>query len=397
MFSSRWITIIVIVVLVILAVVYGFIPKPVSVDVIKVSRGSLKVTVEEEGKTRVSDRFVLSAPVAGYMRRIELEVGVPVTKGQKVAELEPLKSQALDPRSRAEAEAAIAAAQAALNSAQENARSSAAEADYAKKKLERSKKLYDEGYISNEMFDQAETQAKQTEANHLAAEAAVKTAGFELEKARAVLLYSAKEEGGDHAGIIPVQSPVSGQVLKIHHESAGVVNPGESLIDIGNLKNMEVKVEVLSADAVKIKPGTPVLFERWGSDAQLTGKVRAIEPAGFTKISSLGVEEQRVLVIVDITSESEKWQRLGDGYSLEASFILWDGQNVLQIPASALFRNKDGWAVFVVENNRAHSRKVERGHSNGLAAEIVSGLTEGEMVIMHPDESIKNGTRIRVR
>ena len=397
MFSSRWITIIVIVVLVILAVVYGFIPKPVSVDVIKVSRGSLKVTVEEEGKTRVSDRFVLSAPVAGYMRRIELEVGVPVTKGQKVAELEPLKSQALDPRSRAEAEAAIAAAQAALNSAQENARSSAAEADYAKKKLERSKKLYDEGYISNEMFDQAETQAKQTEANHLAAEAAVKTAGFELEKARAVLLYSAKEEGGYHAGIILVQSPVSGQVLKIHHESAGVVNPGEPLIDIGNLKNMEVKVEVLSADAVKIKPGTPVLFERWGSDTQFSGKVRAIEPAGFTKISSLGVEEQRVLVIVDITSEPEKWQRLGDGYSLEASFILWDGQNVLQIPASALFRNKDGWAVFVVENNRAHFRNVERGHSNGLAAEIVSGLTEGEMVIMHPDESIKNGTRIRVR
>ena len=397
MLSSKWITIIVIAVLVILAVVYGFIPKPVPVDVIKVSRGSLKVTVEEEGKTRVSDRFVLSAPVAGYMRRIELEAGDPVAKGQKVAELEPLKSQALDQRSRAEAEAAIAAAQAALNSAQENARSAEAEADYAKKKLERSKKLYDEGYISKEMFDQAETQAKQTEANRLAAEAVVKTAGFELEKARAVLLYSAKEEGGDHAGIIPVQSPVSGQVLKIHHESAGVVNPGESLIDIGNLKNMEAKVEVLSADAVKIKPGTLVLFERWGSDTQLSGKVRTIEPAGFTKISSLGVEEQRVLVIVDITSEPEKWQRLGDGYSLEASFILWDGKDVLQIPASALFRNKDGWAVFVVENNRAHFRKVERGHSNGLATEIVSGLTEGEMVIMHPDESIKNGTRIRVR
>ena len=397
MLSSKWITIIVIAVLVILAVVYGFIPKPVPVDVIKVSRGMLKVTVEEEGKTRVRDRFILSAPVAGYMRRIELEAGDPVAKGQKVAELEPLKSQALDPRSRAEAEAAIAAAQAALNSAQENSRSVEAEADYAKKKLERSKKLYDEGYISKEMFDQAETQAKQTEANHLAAEAAVKTAGFELEKARAALLHSAKEEGGDHAGIISVQSPVSGQVLKIHHESAGVVNPGESLIDIGNLKNMEVKVEVLSADAVKIKSGTPVLFERWGSDTQLSGKVRTIEPAGFTKISSLGVEEQRVLVIVDITSEPEKWQRLGDGYSLEASFILWDGKDVLQIPASALFRNKDGWAVFVVEDSRAHFRKVEPGHSNGLAAEIVSGLTEGEMVIIHPDESIKNGMRIRVK
>src|SRR3972149_7675997 len=156
MLSSKWITIIVIAVLVILAVVYGFIPKPVPVDVIKVSRGMLKVTVEEEGKTRVRDRFILSAPVAGYMRRIELEAGDPVAKGQKVAELEPLKSQALDQRSRAEAEAAIAAAQAALNSAQENARSAEAEADYAKKKLERSKKLYDEGYISKEMFDQAE-------------------------------------------------------------------------------------------------------------------------------------------------------------------------------------------------------------------------------------------------
>jgi len=175
------------------------------------------------------------------------------------------------------------------------------------------------------------------------------------------------------------------------------VNSGEPLIDIGDPGKLEVKVELLSADAVKIKIGTPVFFERWGGDPALSGKVRVIEPAGFTKISSLGVEEQRVLVIADITSLPESWQRLGDGYRVDARFIIWEGKNVLQVPASALFRKGEGWAVFVVKNKRAHLRQVEIGHRTGLVAEIVSGISEGEMVIAHPDESIKDGTRVRPR
>jgi HlyD family secretion protein len=176
-----------------------------------------------------------------------------------------------------------------------------------------------------------------------------------------------------------------------------VVQSGEPLIDIGDPKNLEVKVEVLSADAVRIKPGTAVLFERWGGNSTLSGIVRVVEPAGFTKISSLGVEEQRVLVIVDITSSNKSEQNLGDGYRLEASFIIWEGKDVLQVPASALFRKQDGWAVFVVKNNRALKREVKVGQRTGLAAEILSGLIEGEEVISHPDNSIEDRTRIRPR
>ena len=194
-----------------------------------------------------------------------------------------------------------------------------------------------------------------------------------------------------------MRSPVSGRVLKLHRESEGVVNAGEPLLDIGNPRNMEVKVEVLSADAVKLRKGTPALFERWGGEKPLTGKVRVVEPAGFTKISSLGVEEQRVLVIADLTSPPESWEGLGDAYRLDTSFIIWEGTDVLQTPASALFRSGNGWAVFVVENRKARLRTIEVGQRNGLAAEIVSGIREGERILAHPDDRIKEGISVRVR
>lgn len=393
----RWIVVAAISAAVILVIVYGFMPRPVAVDIVKASRGLLRVTIEEEGKTRVKDRFVVSAPVAGFMQRVELEVGDPVRKGQTVVVLEPLRSSVLDPRSRAEAEAAVAAAEASLKAAEEKARGAKADAEYAKANLERTRKLYQSGYVSKDAMEQSETEAKRTEANLLSAEAGVKVARFELEKARTALRYSAAEGSGDHSRTVAIRTPVEGRVLKVHRESEGAVNSGEALIDIGDPRKLEVKVEVLSADAVNIKPGTTVLFERWGSDAPLSGKVRVVEPAGFTKISSLGVEEQRVLVIADITSLPESWQRLGDGYRVEASFIIWEGKDVLQVPASALFRKGEGWAVFVVKNRRALQRQVAIGHRNGLVAEIVSGLAEGEEVIVHPDDTVKDGVRVRPR
>jgi HlyD family secretion protein len=382
---------------VILAIVYGFMPKPVPVDLVKVSRGLLRVTVEEEGKTRVKDRFVLSAPVAGFMRRIKLDVGDRVQKGETLVELEPLKSNLLDPRSRATAEAAVSSAKAALKVEEERVRAAEADADYTRKNLERIKKLYEGGYVAKDVLEQAETGTKRAEANLLSAEAAVKVARFDLDRALTALRHSAAEETRIQGKIVTIQAPVNGSVLKIYRESEGVVQSGEPLIDIGDPKNLEVKVEVLSADAVKIKPGTSVLFERWGGNSTLSGMVRVVEPAGFTKISSLGVEEQRVLVIVDLTSPDQNEQSLGDGYRLEASFIIWEGKNVLQVPASALFRKQDGWAVFVVKNNKALKREVKVGQRTGLAAEILSGLTEGDVVISHPDNSIEEGTRVRPR
>jgi HlyD family secretion protein len=393
----RWIIVIIITVGVISAIVYGFMPKPVSVDLVKVSRGSLKVTVEEEAKTRVKDRFVVSAPVAGFMRRTQFNVGDRVRKGQFLVELEPLKSNPLDPRSHATAEAAVSSAEASLKVEEERARAAAADAEYARKNLERIKKLFEGGYVARDALDQAETGTKRAEANLLSAEAAVKVARFELDKAHTVLRHSAAEKVEIQGKIVLIQAPVNGSVLKIHRESEGVVQSGEPLIDIGDPEKLEVKVEVLSADAVKIRPGTPVLFERWGGNSTLSGVVKVVEPAGFTKISSLGVEEQRVLVITDITSSDKNEKALGDGYRLEASFIIWEGKDVLQVPASALFRKQDGWAVFVVKNNRALKREVKVGQRTGVAAEILSGLSEGEEVISHPDNTIEEGTRIRPR
>ncbi len=383
---------------VVLAILYAFLPKPVPVDVVKASRGPMRVTVEEEGRTRVKDRFVVSAPVSGYLRRIELDVGDAVSKGQQLALLEPLRSVVLDPRSRAEAEAAVAAAQATLSAADEKEHAAAADAEYAHQRLARNKKLYEDGYIAKDSLDQAESDAKRAEAIRLSSEAAVIAARADLERARTALGYSAAQETGRAAAeTVAVRSPINGRVLKLHRESESVVIPGEPLIDIGNPKSLEIKAEVLSADAVKIKKGTPVLFEHWGGDRPLTGTVRVVEPAGFTKISSLGVEEQRVLVIVDFTSPPEIWQRLGDAYRLDASFIIWEGKDILRVPASALFRRGDGWALFTDESNRARLRDVEVGHRNGLTAEILSGLSEGEAVITHPDDSIRNGTRVRLR
>jgi len=395
--TRRRIVVITIMAAVILAVAYGFMPRPVPVDVVKAGRGLFRVTIDEEGKTRVKDRFVLSAPVSGYMRRVELDAGDQVKKGQAVVVLEPRRSDVLDPRRRAEAEAAVSAARAVLNSAEEKARAATADAEYSRLRLERNRKLHDQGYIARDALDQSESEAKRAEANRLSAEAAVKTARSELERARATLGYSAAVGTSGKIELVTVRTPVGGRVLKLHHESEGVVNAGEPLVDIGDPSHLEVEVEVLSADAVNIGPGTTVFFERWGGDAPLEGKVKTVEPAAFTKISSLGVEEQRVLVIADITSLPESWQRLGDRYRVEAAFVIWEGKNVLQIPSSALFRKGEGWAAFVMKDRKAHLREVKVGHRNGLAAEIISGIAEGETVIIHPDDSITDGVRVKVR
>ena len=393
----RRILMITVAVVVALGLVYGFLPKPVPVDVTAAKRGELRVTVEEEGRTRVKDRFVVSAPVAGYLKRIELEVGDTVRKGQGVALLDPLRSTVLDPRSRAEAEAVAASAKAALDAAKEKSRAAAADAEYSRERNTRMRKLFAGGYISKDDIDQAESEAKKAGANLQAAEAAVTAAKADLDRAESVLRYSAAEHTPDSGKTVVVASPVSGKVLKLHHESEGVVNSGDPLLDIGNPGSLEVKAEVLSADAVKIRKGTPVIFERWGGDRPLSGHVRVVEPAGFTKVSSLGVEEQRVLVIMDFTSPPETWQGLGDGYRLDASFIIWEGKDALQVPASALFRKGEGWALFIVENKRARIRTVEIGHRNGLVAEIIKGLVENEPVIVHPDDRLKEGSRVRIK
>ncbi len=393
----RKLFVIIIILVAVLATLYGFIPKAVDVDLADVSRGPLQVTIEEEGRTRLKERFVISAPISGYMRRISAKVGDPVQKGEAVVALEPLRSQPLDPRSRAEAEAIVSAAKAALDAAQEKERAASADADYIGKMSERIARLYSKGYVAKDQFDQTESELKKSRAVRDSAKAAVDVARFEFDRARATLQNFNPVKRTVNHSTVHISSPVSGNIFRIYRESEGAVNAGEPLMDIGNAENLEVRVEVLSSDAVKIKNGTPVLFKRWGGDEPLLGVVRVVEPAGFTKISSLGVEEQRVLIIADITSPADTWRVLGDGYRLEAHFVIWEGKDILQIPASALFRSGKEWAVFVNDKGRARQRAVEVGQRNGLTAEIISGIKANEKVIAHPDDSISDGTRIKSR
>jgi len=394
---KRWFGIGIVLAAVIALIIYGYRPQPALVDVEEVRRGPMRVTVEEEGKTRVTDRFVVSAPVVGFARRVKLEVGDRVREGQIVVTLEPQRSSVLDPRSRAEAEARVAAAEAALRGTRERAKAAAADEGYWEGQLARLAKLYKTGDVSRESYDKALSAARQAEAARQSADHAVEVAESELKAARAVLEYSAASRANPAEETVAVRAPAGGRVLKVIRESEGVVNPGDPLLEIANARSLEVEVEVLSADAIRIAPGTKVLFDRWGGEKPLEGRVREVEPVAFTKISALGVEEQRVRVIAGITSPSEIWRRLGDGYRVEASFILWEGQDVLRVPASALFRYGDGWAVFVFDNGFARRRMVETDHRNGLAAEVLAGLSAGDRVIVHPDDSIEDGKPVKSR
>jgi HlyD family secretion protein len=377
--------------------VYGFLPRAVPVELVPVARGPLSVTVEEEGKTRVRERYVVSAPMTGYVRRIDLRVGDAVKAGQVVAAIEPSRAVALDPRSRAQATAQVKAADAAVAAARESARAAAAQAELARQELERSEALRKSNFIAEQALDRARTEVARSQAARLAAEHAANVARFELDVARAALARTAGLQAGGPGETIDVRAPVDAQVLKLARESEGAVQAGQSLLEIGNPETLEVEVEVLSTQAVKIAPGSRVLFDRWGGDTLLQGAVRIVEPTGFTKVSALGVEEQRVRVIVDFTSNRDQWRRLGDGYRVEARFVIWEGGDVLQIPAGALFRDRDGWAVYAVEAGRARMKAVQIGQRAGLVAEVKAGLAVGESIVNHPDDKIRDGVKVKPR
>jgi len=382
---------------VVLLLIWGFWPQPVMVEAASAKRAPMSVTIDEEGRTRVIDRYVVSAPVDGVACRVQQEVGDPVEQGELMLMIEPLESQVLDPRSRALAKARVAAAEAALRASREQARAAAADEEYASNELARQQPLIDQGLISREAFDRARTAASTAASARRSADFTVEVASYELEAARTALEYSAATESGAPAERVPVRSPITGRILKVQHECEGPVRTGEALFEVGDPSALEVEVDVLSSDAVRIKPGMQVLFDRWGGEHTLQGVVRNVEPVGFTKTSALGVEEQRVLVISDFVSPQEQWQRLGDGYRVEARFILWQGDDVLQVPASSLFRHGDGWALFVIDDGRAMRRNVEVGQRNGLSAQILDGVGEAEEVILHPSDKVDDGVRVHRR
>jgi HlyD family secretion protein len=362
-----------------------------------VTRGPLQVSIVEEGKTRVVDRYIVSAPTAGYARRLQFKVGDQVSAGQVLLRLDPLASNVLDPRSRAEAQARARAAEAAIQPALDDVQAARADVRYWEAELPRIQDGVDAGVTAARELDQAESSQRTAKARLDAAESRVAVARADLETARAALSHSAAEDATPRGESVAVRTPTAGRILKIYNESEGVVNASQPLVEIGNTQGLEVEVEVLSSDAVQIQPGMKVLLERWGGDAPLDAVVRRIEPVAFTKISALGVEEQRVLVIVDITAPRELWQSLGDQYRVEARFIVWEEPDVLQAPSSALYRHEGGWAAFRAEDGVAHVQPVEIGQRGGFSVQILSGLNEGDKIINHPSDTIVEGGLVELQ
>ncbi len=379
------------------ALAWGLAPGPVPCELASVTRGPLSVTLEEDGMTRVVDRYTVAAPVAGYLRRIQLDPGDPVAAGQTLATLEPLRSEVLDPRTLAEARARKAAAEAALAEARQQTDAAQAADDYAQAQLQRAARLFSGDFVPRDALDKAETDARAAAATLKSARFAVRVAQHELAAAAAALDYAAQAGADAPARAVALPSPVDGRVLRVLRRSEGVVPRGQDLLEIGDPRALEVEVDVLSEDAVRIRPGSAAQLLRWGGPGALQARVRTVEPTGSTKISALGVEEQRVLVIADITSQPDDWERLGDGYRVEASFLLWHGDDVPQVPSGALFRDGGRWAVFTVQADTARLTGVEIGHQGAQAAEIIAGLQPGDTVIVHPSDAVADGVRVRAR
>jgi len=386
----------IIAILIIAMLTWGFRTQPVLVETVAAKRAPLIITIEEEGRTRVIDRYIISAPVDGVACRLHLNVGDTVEQGQVLLAITPRESQVLDPRSRAQAQAKVSAAKSTLRAAEEQARAATAAAKLASNEMKRLSPLLEKALISREAFDKVKTEAQTSSANKRSADFNVDVAKYELQAAQTMFAYSASTTN-EPAERVPVLSPITGKILKVKRQCKGPVRTGEELLEVGDPAALEIEVDVLSADAVKIKQGMKVLLDRWGGDQPLQAVVRLIEPIGFTKISALGVEEQRVLIISNFTSPHDLWQRIGDGYRVEAKFILWQDDDVLQIPASSLFRYKDGWAVFVAKDGYAQRREVSLGQRNGLTAQVLEGIKTGELVINHPSDDVENDSKIAQR
>jgi len=381
-----------------IALALSFAPRPIMVDLVEVQPGRLIVTLDEEGETRVHDVYTLSAPVAGRVQRIDWHTGDPVTANETVlAQIEPGDPSFLDPRSEAQARAAIQAAQASRELAAAVVLDAEAQYDFARAEYARMQELITEGSVSKRDLDTAERDYKARRAGLDTARAALQVKNYELELARAQLVSPLQTQGSpDRCDCIPITAPVSGSILQIADRSERVVREGDTLMAIGDPRDLEIVVDYLSMDAVRIEAGQRVIIDNWGGDVPLEGRVRLVEPFGFRKISALGIEEQRVNVIVDFTGDAVR-DRLGHGYQVETRVVLWDADRVLTVPLTALFRVGDDWAVFVADDGRARLQVVDTGRRNGVVAEIRGGLEPGERVIVHPSNRVSDGIRIESR
>lgn len=362
------------------------------VDLVEVKRGHFAQTFTEEGKTRVKDRYLVTAPVHGFLERIDLEAGDPIAVGDRLFTLRPNPSAMLDSRSRAQAEAGLAAAEASLKTAQAALDAQKAALDFARVEHKRLAAVARDGFVAQDRLDQATTQLRSAEAGARSAEFQVQVARHQRDNAAFLLRnFDSGDQVATH-----ITAPVAGVILKRLRESAGVIGAGEPVMEIADIGSLEVEVDVLSADAVRLQPGMPVVIEHWGGETPIHGSVKRIEPGGFTKYSALGVEEQRVWVIVEFSpDQSVQLQRLGDGYRVEAKFILWQADDVLQVSSGAIVERSGETFVYRFQRKRAARVPVESGRRSGLWVEVKSGLQAGDLLINHPGDDLEEGSKVK--
>ena len=366
-------------------IVAGLWPKPVPVETTIAARGELRVSVDEEGKTRIKQRYVVAAPVTGQLRRIVFKAGAEVRANETVvAVIDPSAPTLLDARSRASAEARRDSALADLQKMETAHAFSASE-------LRRLERLYGEKTISIQEFEAAQMREASASKEQAAAQSALREVEAELAEFNA----GSTLDGNAPCPARELKAPASGRVLRVFEENARVVPAGTPLLEIGDPADLEVVVEVLSRDGAAIAPGAKVEFDQWGGSAPLLGRVRLVEPAAFTKVSALGVEEQRVNVVADLVTPPEQRRNLGDGFRVEARIITWESSDALKVPAGALFRQGDQWATFAVLNGRTHLRLVKAGHSNGTETQVLDGLQPGDTVILYPGSRVHDDQRVR--
>ncbi len=372
-------------------------PRPIDVETAVVTTGPLTVSVFEEGKTRIRHRYMVSPPLSGFLRRVELRAGDRIVAGKTVlALIQPQPASFLDPRAQAQAEARVRGAEAAKMQRETQIERARVALDWAEKELARAKELKKSGAISMKEWENAQNQVDGLTRELHTAEFALQVAEFERAQAEAALMQE-KNPGGEISEPLTILAPVSGFVLNVLEESARILPAGTPIMEVGDPTDLEAEIELLSSDAVGVRPGAPVSIEQWGGDAPRRGQVAVVEPGGYTKVSSLGVEEQRVKVRVNFLDPFPPGVSLGDRFRVEARIVTWHSDAVLQVPIGALFRRGGDWMAFTIESGKARMAKVEIAHNNGVAAELRSGLKEGQRVILHAPDAVGEGAAVRTR
>lgn len=396
MTRKQWVALALALMLILGGFVWAFMPQPVPVDAIKVSRGTFEQTIEEDGKTRVRERYIISAPLAGELDRIEIHAGDVVKKDQVLASIWPSVPALLDVRVQREMEERVGSAEAGLARAGSTVARAKAALEQARADLKRVETLAKQGFVSSANREQVELAVQLRTRESEAAAFEQHAAAHQLDQARAALLHARTQGRGKSGRAFEVRSPISGHVLRVAQENEGVTPIGAPIMELAEVAKLEAVVDVLSTDAVQIRSGAQVYLDS-GNGVHAVGRVRLVEPAAFTKVSALGVEEQRVNIVIDFAAPPEQMSKLGDAYRVDARIVVTRAENAVKVPVGALFREGEQWRVFVVKDKRATKQAVKLGNRNGIEAIVSEGLQVGDQVVVYPSDSVKDGVRVEVR